>query len=148
MSSNHLILCHPLLLPPSIYPSIRVFSNEPVFRIKWPKYWSPQQRCGSVVACCRIGGAECSSACMGPFEGGCHYLHYLHHSLASSQTTRREQPRPSTENWMKNLWSIAPTIRTRPSFPLSQSLPSGNFHKLLILTHQRADKMKIAITEN
>ena len=40
MSSNHLILCHPLLLPPSIFPSIRVFSNESVLHIKWPKYWS------------------------------------------------------------------------------------------------------------
>ena len=40
MPSNHLILCHPLLLPPSIFPSTRVFSNESVFRIKWPKYWS------------------------------------------------------------------------------------------------------------
>ena len=38
--SNHLILCHPLLLPPSIFPSIRVFSNESVLFIKWPKYWS------------------------------------------------------------------------------------------------------------
>ena len=40
MPSNHLILCHPLLLPPSIFPSIRVFSNESVPRIRWPKYWS------------------------------------------------------------------------------------------------------------
>ena len=40
MPSNHLILCHPLLLLPSIFPSIRVFSNESVFRIRWPKYWS------------------------------------------------------------------------------------------------------------
>ena len=38
--SNHLILCHPLLLLPSIFPSIRVFSNESVLRIRWPKYWS------------------------------------------------------------------------------------------------------------
>ena len=38
--SNHLILCHPLLLPPSIFPSIRVFSNESVLHIRWPKYWS------------------------------------------------------------------------------------------------------------
>ena len=37
---NHLILCHPLLLPPSIFPSIRVFSNELVLHIRWPKYWS------------------------------------------------------------------------------------------------------------
>ena len=40
MPSNHLILCHPLLLSPSIFPSIRVFSNESVLRIRWPKYWS------------------------------------------------------------------------------------------------------------
>ena len=40
MPSNHLILCHSLLLPPSIFPSIRVFSNESILRIRWPKYWS------------------------------------------------------------------------------------------------------------
>ena len=40
MPSNHLILCRPPLLLPSIYPSIRVFSNESVLRIRWPKYWS------------------------------------------------------------------------------------------------------------
>ena len=40
MPSNHLILCHPLLLPPSIFPSSRVFSNESVLRIRWPKYCS------------------------------------------------------------------------------------------------------------
>ena len=40
MPSNHLIHCHPLLLPPSIFPSIRVFSNESVLRIRWPKYWN------------------------------------------------------------------------------------------------------------
>ena len=40
MPSNHLILCHPLLLLPSIFPGIRVFSNELVLCIRWPKYWS------------------------------------------------------------------------------------------------------------
>ena len=40
MPSNHVILCHPLLLWPSIFPSIRVFSNESTLRIRWPKYWS------------------------------------------------------------------------------------------------------------
>ena len=40
MPSNHLILCHALLLPPSIFPGIRVFSNESVLHIRWPKYWS------------------------------------------------------------------------------------------------------------
>ena len=39
-ASNHLILCHPLLLPPSIFPSMRVFSNLSILRIRWPKYWS------------------------------------------------------------------------------------------------------------
>ena len=40
MPSNHLILCCPLFLPPSIFPSIRVFSNESILHIRWPKYWS------------------------------------------------------------------------------------------------------------
>ena len=40
MPSNHLILCCPLLFPPSIFPNIRVFSTESVFHIRWPKYWS------------------------------------------------------------------------------------------------------------
>ena len=74
------------------------------------------QRRGSAVACCRLGGTEYSSTCMGLFEGGQHYLHW--------------------------------PIKTRPSLPLSQSLPSGSFQKLLILLHQRADRMKTTITEN
>ena len=40
MPSNHLILCRPLLFLPSIFPNIRVFSDEPAFHIRWPKYWS------------------------------------------------------------------------------------------------------------
>ena len=40
MTSSHLIFCHPLLLPPSIFPSTRVFSNESVLPIRWPNYWS------------------------------------------------------------------------------------------------------------
>ena len=40
MPSNHLILCHPLLLQPSVFPSIRVFSNESALHIRWPKYWN------------------------------------------------------------------------------------------------------------
>ena len=40
MPSNHLILCLPLLLPPSIFPTIRVFSNESTLHMRWPKYWS------------------------------------------------------------------------------------------------------------
>ena len=51
-------------------------------------------------------------------------------------------------NWIKDLLSMAPPIRTRPSFPLSQSLLSGSFHKPLILLHQRSDRLKTTITEN
>ena len=56
MPSNHLILCHPLVLPPSIFPSIRVFSNESVLCIKWPKYWSfsfnisPSNDCSGLIS--------------------------------------------------------------------------------------------------
>ena len=104
---------------------------------------------GSAAACCRVGSIECSSTCMGPFEGGHHYLHYLHHSLASGQITVREHSlSPSTENWIKDLLNMALPISTRPSFSLSQSLPSGSFHKPLTLLHQRADRMKTTITES
>ena len=57
MPSNHLILCHPLLLLPSILPRIRVFSNESVFPIRWPKYWSfsfsinPSNKYSRLISC-------------------------------------------------------------------------------------------------
>ena len=56
MPSNHFILCHPLLLLPSIFPSIRVFSNESVLHIRWPKYWSfnfsisPSNECSGLIS--------------------------------------------------------------------------------------------------
>ena len=56
MLSNHLILCHPLLLLPSVFPSIRVFSNESVLPIRWPKYWSfnfsisPSNECSGLTS--------------------------------------------------------------------------------------------------
>ena len=55
---------------------------------------------------------------------------------------------PSTENWIKDLLNMASPIRTRSNFPLSQSLPSGKFHKPLILLYQRAGRLKTTITEN
>ena len=58
------------------------------------------------------------------------------------------QLHPSAENWIKDLLSMALPIRTRPSFPLSQSLPSGSFHKPFKLLHQRAERMKTTVTEN
>ena len=65
MPSNHLILCHPLLLLPSIFPSIRVFSNELVLHIRWPKYWSfsfsisPSNECSALI-CFRMDWFEWS----------------------------------------------------------------------------------------
>ena len=55
---------------------------------------SLQWRHGLVVACCRVGGTQCSSVCMGPFEGGCHYLHYLHLSLAPGKQQERDTAPP------------------------------------------------------
>ena len=60
---------------------------------------SLRRRCESAMAYCRVGGSECSSACMGPSEGGCRYLHYLHHSLPQVNNGEGMQPHPSTENW-------------------------------------------------
>ena len=57
MPSNHLILCHPLLLLPSIFPSIKIFSNESVLCIRWPKYWSfsfsisPSNEYSGLISC-------------------------------------------------------------------------------------------------
>ena len=85
---------------------------------------------------------------LGHFEGGYH-LHYLHHCLASVQITGKEHsPAHQQKIWIKDLLGMAPPIRTRPSFPLSQSLLSGSFHKPLILLHQRADWLKTTVTEN
>ena len=58
------------------------------------------------------------------------------------------QPHLLTENWINDLLSMAPPIRTRPSFPLSQSLPSRSFHKPLNLLHQRVDRLKTTVTED
>ena len=108
----------------------------------------PWRRCGSVVACCRVGGTACSSACRGPFEGGHHYLHYLHHSLASAQITGREH---SSAHQLKIGWKIywhGPAHRNKTQFPLQSVSPSGSFHKPLIVLHQRTDRMKTTNIEN
>ena len=63
-------------------------------------------------------------------------------------TAALNAPNPATENWIKDLLNMALPIRTRPSFPLSQSVPSENFHKPLIPSHQKAGRMKPTITEN
>ena len=125
MPSNHLIICRPLLLLPSIFPSIRAFSNESVLRIRWPKYWSfsisPSNEYSGLISF-RINWFDLL-AVQGTFK-----------SLLS--TTIQKYQFFDTQ---LSLWSNS-HIHT-------QSLPSGSFHKLLILIHQRADRMKTTITD-
>ena len=102
---------------------------------------------GSAMACCRAGGSEGSSAWMGPAEGGHHCLHYLHHSSAPGQAAGREHS-PAHQQKIKDLLTMFPPTRKRPSFHLSQSLPSGSFHETLILLHQKADKKKNTVKGN
>ena len=78
MPSNYLILCHPLLLPPSIFPSIRVFSDESVLCIMWPKYWSfsfsisPSSEYSRLISF-RMDWLDLL-AVQGVFVNGCHLL--------------------------------------------------------------------------
>ena len=66
MPSNHLVLCRPLLLPPSIFPSIRIFSKEWVVHIRWPKYWSfsfnisPSNEHSGLISFNGLVGCPCS----------------------------------------------------------------------------------------
>ena len=73
---------------------------------------------------------------------------FITSTIVWSQVNSREgtQLHPSTENWIKVLLSMALPIRTRLSFPLSQSLPSGSFHEHLVLLHHKADRLKTTVT--
>ena len=66
--------------------------------------WGLRQWCGSVVACCKVLGTQGSRACMGPFEGGHCYLHYLHHSLASGHITEGWSPTHQQKMGLKIYW--------------------------------------------
>ena len=92
---------------------------------------------------------ECNCAVVWAFFGIA-FLWNWNESIVWPQVNNREgiQLRPSTENWIKGLLSMVLPTRTRLSFCLSQSFPTGSFHKPLILLHQRADRLKITITEN
>ena len=74
---------------------------------------------------------------------------FITSTIVWSQVNSRvgTQLHPSTESWIKVLLSMALPIRTRLSFPLSQSLPSGSHHKPVILIHQREDRMKTTISD-
>ena len=108
--------------------------------------WSLQWRHGLMVAFCSFGGTEYSSICMESW-GRSPLSSYLHHSLAPSKEQGGNTAPPINRKLHKDLLSMAPPTRTRPSFLLSQSLPSQSFHKPLILLHQRADSLKTTITE-
>ena len=61
------------------------------------------RRHGSVVACCRAGGTDCGSTCMGPFEGGHRYLHYLHHSLAPGKQQGGNTAPPINRKFLESI---------------------------------------------
>ena len=87
-------------------------------------------------ACCRAGGTDCIIASMGPFEGGRHHI-FIISTIVWPQVTGTQ----STEDWIKNLLSMALPIRTRPSFPLSLSHQEASI-SLLTFLRQRADRME------
>ena len=76
------------------------------------------------------------------------YLPYFHHNFSQVNNREGTQLHPSTENWVKDFLSMAQPMRTRTSFPLSQSLPSGSINKPPILLYQGADRLKTTITED
>ena len=97
-------------------------------------FGSLQRRRGSVVACCRTVEVHAWDLLREVT------IIFITSTIVWPQVNSREgtQLHPSTENWIKDILNMAQLIRTRPSIPLSQSIPSGSFHKPLILIHQRA----------
>ena len=87
--------------------------------------------------------------CTGPFQGGRHYLHYFCHSLISGQTTGREHsPAHQQKIGLKFTEHGSNHQNQEPVSPTVSLSPSGSFRKPLILIPQKADRMKITITEN
>ena len=78
---------------------------------------SLRRRHGSAVACCRVGGTECSSEWMGPFEGGRHYLYYLHHSLASGHIRERKTALPINKKLDWTFIEHGPAHQYKTQFP-------------------------------
>ena len=120
MPSNHLIFWHPLLLVPLIFPSIRVFSNESVLHIRWPKYWSFNLtlKKGSVQFSCSVisdslqphGLQHARIPCPSPFPGvysnSCPLSQWCHPTISSS---------------------VVPFSSLLQSFPASESFPRSQF---------------------
>ena len=127
-------------------------SSDPTRDLSQACLWvfgSLWQRRGLTVACLRVRHTDCSIlggvACWPKSLGVvCHYPQF------SLRPNYREgtHPHPSAENFIKDLLRMALPTGARPSFPHIQSLPSGSFHKPLILIYQRADRMTTTIAEN
>ena len=149
MPSSHLILCHPLLLPPSIFPGIKVFSSESGICISWPKYWS--LALASVLPMNIQDWLPLGWTCRSrDFQESSPTPQFK--SISSSALSFLYSP---TFTSIHDYWNIywrftepSPAHQNKTQFPLIQSLPSGSFHKPLILIHQRADRLKATITEN
>ena len=138
-----------------------LFTSGPRRKEQWPRKklsqtclwvpWSLQRRCGLTVASrgvralttTDLGAPECRQKS---------FWRRLPLPLPEFglRPDYREgtQPHQSAENWIKDLLGMTLPTGARPSFPHSQSLPSGSFHKPLMLIHQKADRMKTTITEN
>ena len=86
------------------------------------------QRCGSTVACCSVWSTEYKSGGLSPFEGGPHYHHYPHHSLASGQNTVLPINRKLDQRFTEH----GPAHQNKTQFPHSQSVQSGNFSTSLL----------------
>ena len=92
MPSNHLMLCRPLLLLPSIFPSIRVFSNESVLHIRWPKYWSFSFNISPSNECSRLISFRMDWVDLLAVQGTLKSLFQHHNSKASFFTVQLSYP--------------------------------------------------------
>ncbi|KAB0340971.1 hypothetical protein FD755_024560 [Muntiacus reevesi] len=105
MPSNHLILCCPLLLPPSIFPSIRVFSNESVLRIRWLKYWrfsfsiSPSNEYSGLISF-RMDWLDLLAV-----QGTLKSL--LQHHSSKASILRCSEQFPSLKTTLRTLWKMS-----------------------------------------
>ena len=128
MPSNHLVPCHPLLLLPSIFPSIRVFSNELVLHIRWPKYWSlsisPSNENSGLISFRMDCLISLLSSVSQKYPDGClddHLGLHQHHSLFSTSACWSENGRLRAKPGGRACWSV-PSLGGAP--PL-QMCPRG-----------------------
>ena len=144
--THHLIFCYPLVLLPSIFPSIRIFPKESVLYIRWPKYWSfrfsinPSNEYSCLISF-RIDWFDLLAV----QETLKSLLQHCSLKESIGWHSAFLMVQLSHDYWKKQLWLWTFVGKTQ----ISQSqLPSGSFHKPLIFNHQRADRMKITIKEN